>query len=196
MTRGRIRFTAVLAVAVLAALAIWLVVSAGNSGQPSQQAQAQGTTPQARTTLTQRSNSGATILPITVLRQVVRKLHTPVYWVGPRAKVNYEFTAAAGGRTYVRYLPKGVKAGDPRPDFLTIGTYVIPHPLADLRRASRARGAETTHLPGGGLALMNRSRPTSAFIARPGWKAQVEVYDPKPGMAMALILNGDVRAVR
>ena len=120
----------------------------------------------------------------------------PVYWVGPRAKLNYEFTAATGGRRYVRYLPKGVKAGDPRPDFLTVGTYVIPHPLADLRRASRAHDAETIHLPGGGLALMDRSKPTSAFIVRPGWTAQVEVYDPKPGMAMELILNGDVRAVR
>ena len=189
MTKGGIRITAVVAGAILVALAIWLVLSSGNDpGKSSHQAHAQSSVP--------RSNSGATILAIATLERAARRLGAPVYWVGPRGKLDYEFTAATGGRRYVRYLPKGVKAGDPRPDFLTVGTYVIPHPLADLRRASRAHDAETVHLPGGGIALMDRSKPTSAFIVRPGWKAQVEVYDPKPGMAMELILNGDVRAVR
>lgn len=195
MIKSSIRFTAVLAGAVVVALAIWLVISSRNhSGQPGRLTQAQGPRPPSHATAPS-SHSGATILPISQLKRTPQLQHKPVYWVGPRAGLRYEFTATPDGRTYVRYLPKGVTAGSPRPDFLTVGTYVLAHPLADLRRATHAHDAETTHLPGGGLALMDRSRPKSAFIVRPGWKAQVEVYDPTPGKAMAMILSGEVRPV-
>lgn len=198
MTKDRIRFTAVLAAAALVALAVWLVMSvrdqSGHNGPRHIAQTPSAATPRSHAGAVPSSGSGATLLPLAALRRAGRR-HPTVYWAGPRAHLDYEFTVTAGGRTYVRYLPKGVKAGDPRPKFLTVGTYVVPHPLADLRRAARSHDAETTHLPGGGLALMDRSDPTSAFIAKPGWKAQVEVYDPKPGMAMGLILSGAVRSV-
>lgn len=167
--------------AVVAALAIWFIMSASdNQRQPG---------------LGPHSAAGSRALSEHGLVADVHQLHTPVYWVGPRAKIRYELDSTQGGRLYVRYLPRGVKPGDPRPDFLTIGTYKLPHPLADLRRAGHDRGAETVHLPGGATAFMNRSRPTSAFIVGRGWKAQVEVYDPKPGRAIELVLKGAVRPV-
>jgi hypothetical protein len=125
-----------------------------------------------------------------------QRLHTPVYWVGPRGNDGYEFDATSGGRTYVRYLPRGVRAGDPRPDFLTVGTYKLRHPMADLRKAARERGAETVRLPHGAVAFMDRYRPAHAFIVGRTWDAQVEVYDPKPGKAMELVLKGDVQPIR
>jgi hypothetical protein len=38
---------------------------------------------------------------------------TPVFWAGPRPGVSYELTSLSG-RVYVRYLPRGVAAGDQR----------------------------------------------------------------------------------
>jgi hypothetical protein len=121
--------------------------------------------------------------------------HARVYWVGPRDEIAYELTITPSGRAYVRYLPRGVTAGDPRPDFLTVGTYPLPAGVSALRRAGRASGAELIRLPGGALAYTSRQRPTSAYLARPGWKYQVEVYDPKPGEAMRLVLAGNVKQV-
>ena len=46
-----------------------------------------------------------------------------IYWAGPRAKVTYELTVTRGGLVYVRYLTAGAKVGDPRPNFVTVGTY-------------------------------------------------------------------------
>src|SRR5262245_63358257 len=51
------------------------------------------------------------------LRAFARAQATPVYWAGPRAGVTYELTRSAGGQIYIRYLPAGVRVGDPRPQF-------------------------------------------------------------------------------
>ncbi len=174
LTKGRIRAGAVLAGAIVVAIAVWVVTSSGNDPKP----------------------AGSAALSVDRLIADVQRLHTPVYWVGPLGDDGYEFDATSGGRTYVRYLPRGVKAGDPRPDFLTVGTYKLPHPMADLRKAARERGGETVRLPHGAVAFMDRYRPAHAFIVGRHWNAQVEVYDPKPGRAMELVLRGDVQPIR
>jgi len=171
--------------AIVVALALWLVMSARNHQSQLKGPAASSASPAEHAPLSEPG-----------LIADVHRLHTPVYWVGPRANVGYEFDLTRDGRTYVRYLPRGVQAGDPRPDFLTVGTYNLVHPMADLRTAGHELGGETVHLPGGAVAFMDRSRPTSAFIVGRNWKAQVEVYDPTPGKAMELVLMGDVRAIR
>lgn len=143
-----------------------------------------------------RMHEGAGTLSAARLIARAQRLDTRVYWVGPRGSDAYVFDATFGGRTYVRYLPKGVAANDPRPDFLTVGTYVLPHPMADLRKAAEERGGEIVRLAHGALAFVDRYRPAHAFIVGPHWKAQVEVYDPKPGEAMKLVLKGDVQPIR
>ena len=185
MTRGRIRVGAVVAGAIVIALALWLVMSARKTQTVLSGPVVRSAPPAEHAPLSERG-----------LIADADQLHMPVYWVGPRANVGYELDLTQGGRTYVRYLPRGVAAGDPRPDFLTVGTYDLPHPLADLRTAGHERGGETVHLRGGAVAFMDRSRPTSAFIVGRNWKAQVEVYDPTPGRAMELVLKGDVQPIR
>jgi hypothetical protein len=68
--------------------------------------------------------------------------------------------------------------------------------VSALRRAGRASGAQLIRLPDGVLAYTSRQRPTSAYLARPGWNYEIEVYDPRPGEAMRLVLGGDVKQVR
>ena len=179
---ARIRAGAVVAGAIVVALALWLILSSNGGNRQSNGAAGAGSTPMLF------SKNG--------LIGLVDTLDTPVYWVGPRANVGYEVTETSAGRTYVRYLPPGVHAGDPRPDFLTVGTYQLSNPMAAMRNAGHERGGETVHLKGGTVVFMNRSKPTSAFIVGRGWKDQVEVYDPSPDAAMKLVLAGDVQPVR
>src|SRR5207244_741082 len=47
----------------------------------------------------------------------------PIYWAGSQPSYRYELSRTKDGRVYIRYLPPGVKLGDPHPRYLTIGTY-------------------------------------------------------------------------
>ena len=52
-----------------------------------------------------------------------------VYWAGEREGDQLELTEEADGNVYLRYLPPGIEAGDPRQLFLTVGTYPVADPV-------------------------------------------------------------------
>src|SRR3954465_3112421 len=92
------------AVALAAALVGWLLV--------------RGDAPVAPTFL----STGPALVSSAQLERASAALGSPIYWAGPRDGYSYELTVTSSGRVYLRYLPKGVKAGDPRANFLTNGT--------------------------------------------------------------------------
>jgi hypothetical protein len=139
--------------------------------------------------------SGAAASSEADLREFAASTPHPVYWAGPRARHTYELTRTSDGRVYVRYLPEGVKAGDPRPEFLTVGTYPRPRAYAELERAAKAPGATSRSLAGGGLAVASRGSP-SVYFGYPDAAYQVEVYAPSPRWARDLVLRGQVVPVR
>ncbi|MDW5595231.1 hypothetical protein VSS74_12845 [Conexibacter stalactiti] len=115
----------------------------------------------------------------------------PVYWAGPVDGATYELTEASDGRVYVRYLSGGAAVGDAGDDHLTVGTYPQPDALGELRRAAAASGAETFAVDGG-TAFADPAHPGSVYVAYRDSGVQVEVYDPLPGRARALLTGGDV----
>jgi hypothetical protein len=129
------------------------------------------------------------------LREFAASAPNTVYWAGPRSGQTYELYRTSDGRVYVRYLPAGVKVGDPRPRFLTVGTYPLPNALAAVKRIGRAPGATMQQLPGGGLAVFSSATP-SVYFAYPGEKSQVEVFTPSPSAARKLVLGGRVVPIR
>lgn len=184
MTGSKLRVGAVLAGALVVALAVWILLP--DDDEPEQP----NPPPQAATGSGERLDERALV-------ERARSLEPRAYWVGPRKGYGYELTTTPAGRTFVRYLPAGVDAGDPRPDFLTVGTYPLgTNARAALRRAGRKRGAQTVELPGGALFVTNPAHPRSAYYAREGWRFEVEVYHPTPGEAMRLVLSKAVREVR
>jgi hypothetical protein len=114
----------------------------------------------------------------------------PIYWAGREANATYEVTRTSDGRIYVRYLPAGVKVGDAKPDYLTVGTYPQTGALAKLKAAAAKSGAETIELDGGGFASIDKNKPTSVYVAYPGQDLQLEVYDPKPARARVVVTSG------
>jgi hypothetical protein len=141
------------------------------------------------------SSDGAEVLSAEELREAVSGPGTPVYWAGEQAGTEIELSQPEAGRTYVRYLTGDAKAGDPRPIFLTVGTYDRPHPVQELRRQSKSEGAVLGEAPGGAVVYYDRRRPQSVYLAYPGVEAQIEVYDPDVKQALRLVNSGQIVAV-
>ncbi len=125
-----------------------------------------------------------------------RNLGHPVYWVGPRPESErYEFTSTADGKVYVRYLTGEAEAGDPRPDFLTVGTYEVPDAKAALRKA-KAEGANMTLKSYDGYEVLDEASASNAYVVfdeQP--ELQVEIYSPNPGEAHSLAKSGALEPV-
>lgn len=120
----------------------------------------------------------------------------PVYWAGPRSGYVYELTRTRSGRVFVRYLPQGYVAGDTRPDFLTVATYPTSGAYENLRRAAARLGASAISVAGGGILVGWRRSAKNVYLAYPHASYQVEVFDPVPGHARKLLLNGAIVPVR
>src|SRR5258707_9198437 len=88
-----------------------------------------------------KSGSGeAEIVSTESLRDAVAGQGTPVYWAGERRGAEIELSRPGEGRTYLRYLTGGAKAGDPPASFLPVGPYAPASPVAALRRQGKQSG--------------------------------------------------------
>jgi hypothetical protein len=177
-------------VAIAAGLIVWLLVGRSDSDTPSGQ----------QTTASSPAQPGSALpaKPVAAtaagLQSVARALKHPVYWAGSRAGYTYELTQTANGLVYVRYLPPGVPVGSPNA-YLTIGTYPDPAAFQKLENAHTVAGSTVRRLPGGGLAVSYKIRPTSIYVAWPTSKYLVEVYDPSPAHAFALALGKRIKTL-
>ena len=130
------------------------------------------------------------------LTSASHSLGRPIYWAGPRDDSSYELTVTAGGRAYVRYLPRGTAAGDSRADFLTVGTYPGTQAYENLKKVSTGPAVHSNLLDDGGLLVAPKRLPKSVYLAYPDADFQVEVYDSMSGAARRLALNGLIKHVR
>lgn len=163
--------------AVLVAVVVWLVVRDGDDDDESKP-------------------TVAVSVAVDDLVKLSQEVEHPVYWAGPRTGTTYELTRAAEGRIFIRYLPGDVKVGDPRPEFLTVGTYPMSDGYERLRAVANEEGAKRRKLPNGGLAVEGGGTPTSAYFAYPDGGYQVEVHDRVPGRALKLVVAGRIRPIR
>lgn len=137
----------------------------------------------------------ARIVSHSALVELADELDHPVYWIGPRPPLRTEVSVRDGDRVYLRYLPAGVPSGDPRTEFLTVGTYPVPDAAAALRRVAARAGTRVRRGAGGAVVLQIPASGGSAYLARPGSDLEVEVYDPAPGRALRLVMGGELRPV-
>jgi hypothetical protein len=170
--------TGVVAFAALCGLAVWLVIeSRGGS----------------TTTTTAAPANPPVVLSQAGLETIAGSSSEPIYWVGAKPGISYELTRTSG-RVYLRYLPRSVKAGDPRP-FLTIGTYAMSNAYAVMQKSENGSGVVVLKTPGNGIAVINKNAPTSAYLAFPNSNFQVEIYSPDPALARQLVASGRVQPV-
>lgn len=119
----------------------------------------------------------------------------PIYWAGTRPGTRYELTRTRRHKSFVRYLPDGVDAGDERPGFLTVATYPQSRAYTVAAKSSRRAEMARAATPSGGLATWSRRRPNHVYLAYPGTDQLIEVFSPRGGDARRLVLAGEIGAV-
>ena len=184
-----IRIGAVVALALAIAFVVWLVVR-GNDNSSST-AKTKTPTP-AKTVPKLHETVKAASVP--TLRALAHASGHPIYWAGTQPKVKYELTQVTDGRIYIRYLPRGVPLGT-KHVYPIVATYPVPNAYKAVRTAAKESGAVTFHTKRGGLAVYNQSATTNVYLAFPGSKYQVEVFDPNPSRARQLVRSGTIRPI-
>ena len=178
-----VRIGAIIAVAVLAAVIVWALVD-WNDDSPAVE------------TTTDTTVAGEPTGPIKLAASGIRNLSEaagqPIYWIGRRPGNTLEFIRTADGKIYIRYLPPGVKVGDPGADFTIVGTYPFPDAFGSLQQISGDKGVA---VPGGGIALVHEGYPQSVHVAYPDVDYQIEVYDPSPARALELATSDALRPI-
>ena len=139
------------------------------------------------------SRIGPLLMTAPQLKTQSKILGTPIYWAGPLKGYNYEFTRTTKGYLYVRYLPKGLHVNAPGANFLIISTYPFIGAYSGLRKA--AHGAQIAG-PNDSIILVNAGYRQSVLMAWPGVDYQVEVYNPKPAIALSTAESGAIQRVR
>jgi hypothetical protein len=128
------------------------------------------------------------------LKALASQSSHPIYWAGSKPGA-YELTRTTDGRVYIRYLPSADKVGDRTPDYLTVGTYPTKQAFSAIKRAAARQGAVSANIDHGGLLVFNNNTPKSVYFSYPKSGYQVEVYDPSPSQARALVLGGWIKPI-
>jgi hypothetical protein len=170
--RNRIYAAGAAAGLIVIALVLVLALGGGDSSSTS------GTEPQ--------------VVSVDALREDVSGENPPVYWAGEQPGSEFELSRPGEGRTYVRYLTGGAKAGDERPDFLTVGTYLHANPVKALKEQAQEGGGVLGTAPGNATVYFKRKEPHSVYLAYPGVEVEIEVYDPDFTKALQLVNSGQI----
>jgi hypothetical protein len=141
--------------------------------------------------------SNAVALSASELLAKAGALSGPVFWIGPRAGTDsYEFSSTPDGRVYIRYLTGGAEAGDPRADFLTVGTYPVPEAAQALADAAKSGEGGRKLSQHEGYEVLSSKGSTNAYVVfedQP--ELQIEVFSPQPGEAATLAASGVLKPV-
>jgi hypothetical protein len=184
-TARDVRIAAVIALAAGVAFLVWLFVRHDDDASSS------------AVTTTPSTNVQNIVVPATRqgLRNLASAVGHPVYWAGPRRGTRYELTQTTDGRIYIRYLPPKVAIGDRRGRYLIVATYPLQNAFSAVQTAARESGAHKISLDSGAMAVYNDSAPTNVYFAFPGSNVQVEVYDPDPRVARALVTGRHITPI-
>lgn len=185
--RQPFRVGAVLALAAAIGFVAWLVVSRSDSDSPSP------TVPVASPPVPQ----AAKVVPISAsgLRTLGGALNRPVYWAGPRPRLQYELTQASDGRIWIRYLPKSAKIGEKETPYLTVGTYPVTNAFSVTSRVARRTGSKRINVGDDAVAFHAEGRPTNIYLAFKGSNYQIEVFDPDAAAARRLVVSDKITLI-
>lgn len=166
--RSPYRLLALLVIALIAGIVVWLV--AGKSGNSSKS-----------------SSEKTAVASEQGLQKLVSALGETVFWVGPEQGVRYGIEQRSSGQVYVRYLTEKMKADTTTT--LTIGSYPMNNAYAQTVAWAKTKGWKRLATGVGGVTAYTISSRDVYFV-QPDLNYQIEVFDPTPGRAAALVQSG------
>jgi hypothetical protein len=140
------------------------------------------------------TTSSVTAASVSRLTALPAQLGHPVYWIGAQPATTYELTQTPNGRVFVRYLPAGAKIGTST-HYLFVGTLPVSDAFGATSRAAGRPGAVKIPAGGGAVAFYSSSLPTNIYVAFPGAKYQIEIFDPNPQHGRSLVSAGRIRQI-
>jgi hypothetical protein len=114
-----------------------------------------------------------------------------VYWAGAEADQEYELTRSSAGATFIRYLPKGVKAGSEQ-KYLTVATYPEENGYSLLQESVNSKTLTAQKTKSGALVVINPQTVQSTYFSFPKANFQVEVFSPTSDQSKDLVLQGKI----
>ena len=145
-----------------------------------------GSTPQ------QSSAAGPVLATREQLVQIAAASGHSLYWAGDLGRMSFE-TTVNGRDVYVRYLDAPSEVGTTS-HRLTVGTYERSDAYRLVTDLAAVPGATVRRLKAGALVVVPAGS-TSAYFAFRGNGLLMEVYDPTPGRAFALVTSGAVQPI-
>lgn len=130
--------------------------------------------------------SGEVALTESELISAVKTAGVPVYWLGSSAGAKYAFNNIAEDQNFVRYLPGGNGVADTAEEYRIIGTYQDVTAYETMKKASESSEGVSTTNPDGSIVYYQKSSPLHVYLAFKNLPYQIEIFDPKPGVALKL----------
>ncbi len=181
----RLRLAALAALVLIAAFAVWFFAIRGDGNDETEGA--------GNSTV---SVVGPEEMAASELADFAAAQSIPVYWAGEKGGTTLEVTRTEDGSIYVRYLEGGAVAGDPSPDFLTVGSYPVADAYGLTTEISQREDAIVGQTDDGGLIVTTTERPESVYIAYPDSDVQIEVFDPNGERSIKLASSGQIVPVQ
>lgn len=168
----RFRAGAVIVLAVVIGLILWLALRGNGSSSTS---------------------AGVTAVTESQIESLAASVNHPIFWLGPRQGVTYELKRLASGTINIRYLPSGEDVGTSKA-YQAVATYPFPNAYQALKNL-KGKDIVFLKIPNGGIAEYTKKYSQSVHAAYPGVDYQVEVFDPTPGAAAGLLVSGQLTAL-
>ena len=130
--------------------------------------------------------SGQTALTESELVSAVKSLGYSVFWIGGAAGNKYAFNSLAADQNFIRYLPGGNGVADTAENYRIIGTYADPNAYQTMQQAAASNTGISSINPDGSIVFYSKATPLHVYLAFKDLPFQIEIFDPKPGVALKL----------
>ena len=130
--------------------------------------------------------SGQVALSESELVSAVKSVGVSAFWLGGEAGDKYAFNSLAKDQNFIRYLPGGKGVADTAENYRIIGTYADPNAYKTMQQAAASNTGISSVNPDGSIVFYSKATPLHVYLAFKDLPYQIEIFDPKPGVALKL----------
>lgn len=198
--KRKLQFVKYAAVAIFFSLLTFSVTLAAFSGSRNVSlslVQPEGATPSPLPTAVNTITSGQVALTESELISAVKTVGGSIYWLGSTAGAKYAFNNIAEDQNFIRYLPGGNGIADTAQSYRIIGTYKDVAAYETMQKAAKSSTGVSVTNPDGSIVYYAKATPLHVYLAFKDLPYQIEIFDPKPGVALKLATTpGILKTIR